>query len=305
MDNRTSFALFIAGSIFFPCCFFMVLKWLRKTATGSEFKKRYQLSDKDCGDISIKLISTLQALLASITGLIVCSKCFEDVLYCTHPVVLTYAFFGGPYFIYDAMAMFYVSTISDKHYKNVGKPKNKKNLKGLLGMVKQFCTFVSKSPVIIIHHVIMAPIGFSIITHFRGVRGDFFVGVMYLMEASTPFVSFRSVLSKLQMKHTFLYKLNGALMLITFPLFRIVSILYTVGLYAEQQGIDYFETFSKMDPRWLFVFVASLAPQIYWYYLMLNGLFKIVFKSHSDENLKSKDSYLTQTQVTKTLQNAH
>lgn len=76
--------------------------------------------------------------------------------------------FLAPYFLYDAMAMFYVSTIADKHYKNINKLKHKRNSKGLFAMGKKFCTFVYKSSsVIVIHHLLMAPCGFLIITVHR------------------------------------------------------------------------------------------------------------------------------------------
>lgn len=173
-------------------------------------------------------------MLATAAGIIVCSYCYDDVLHRSHPLTLTYAWFGLPYFLYDTISMFYVSTITDL------KPKE--------SYLKKFSRFVLKSPVIVIHHILLAPVGFTLLLvsklllhkpfpHFKNVcmlcyeiwnapsslpifyvkktniflspkqffrdglrNGDFFMGTVYLMEASTPFVCMRFILSKFKVK---------------------------------------------------------------------------------------------------------
>lgn len=96
-----------------------------------------------------RLVSGFQAVLATTTGTIVCTTCYDDVLHRSHPLTLIYAWFGLPYFFYDTISMFYVSTISDL------KPKE--------SYWKKFCRFVVKSPVIVVHHVVLAPVGFTLL----------------------------------------------------------------------------------------------------------------------------------------------
>lgn len=97
-----------------------------------------------------RLVSAFQAILATISGFIVCSNCYQNVLYDSHPMTLIYAWFGIPYFLYDTFAMFYVSRMADKT-KQEGY------------IVIQFIKFILRSPVIVIHHMILAPLGFSLI----------------------------------------------------------------------------------------------------------------------------------------------
>lgn len=95
-----------------------------------------------------RLVSAFQAVLATTTGTIVCSHCYDDVLHRSHPLTLIYAWFGLPYFFYDTISMFYVSTITDQNEFSVW---------------RKFSHFVLKSPVIVIHHIVLAPIGFTLL----------------------------------------------------------------------------------------------------------------------------------------------
>lgn len=59
------------------------------------------------------------------------------------------------------------------------------------------------------------------------------------MEASTPFVSLRGVLSKIGLKTSNLYIVNGLVMLMIFFLCRIAMFPYVVYLYADSVNLDY------------------------------------------------------------------
>lgn len=60
------------------------------------------------------------------------------------------------------------------------------------------------------------------------------------MEASTPFVSLRGVLSKMGLKDSRLYIINGLIMLVVFFLCRVIMFPYVIYLYARSAGLDYF-----------------------------------------------------------------
>jgi hypothetical protein len=97
-----------------------------------------------------RIVSAIQAILASISGIIVCVECYGNVLYDKHPLTLIYAWFGIPYFVYDTFAMFYASRISRKNFEDSW-------------IVVDFFKFVLRSPMIVIHHMILAPIGFTLL----------------------------------------------------------------------------------------------------------------------------------------------
>ncbi|ODN04213.1 Protein FAM57A [Orchesella cincta] len=258
--------LFLGGWLLFPGLFLAQLYFWSRTSRGKRLRKQYDLTEKDCSDITNKLVSAFQAVLATTTGVIVCSSCYNDVLHCSHPITLIYAWFGLPYFFYDTISMFYVSTIADM------KPKD--------SAWKKFFRFVVKSPVIVIHHIVLAPVGFTLLVFFRdGVKnGDFFMGTVYLMEASTPFVCLRFILSKFRMKSSIWYAVNGLLMLVLFPVFRIVSLFYAAYLYGQQQLMSTFDALYEMPFGWKIVFFLAVAPQIYWYFLMWRGLVRMITK---------------------------
>lgn len=59
------------------------------------------------------------------------------------------------------------------------------------------------------------------------------------MEASTPFVSLRGVLSKIGLKNSRIYIVNGLVMLLVFFLCRVAMFPYVIYLYAKSAGLDY------------------------------------------------------------------
>jgi Na+/glutamate symporter len=104
--------------------------------------------------------------------------------------------------------------------------------------------------------------------YLRGGLGDCIFGFVYLMELSTPFVSFRGILSRLkvslhqfhwlqylacssgkvfhvvsmfQMKSSQLYVINGLVMLVTFFFCRVIMFPYVFYLYSRIVGLSYWE----------------------------------------------------------------
>lgn len=61
------------------------------------------------------------------------------------------------------------------------------------------------------------------------------------MELSTPFVSIRGVLSRIGMKASKLYVVNGMLMLVTFFFCRIVMFPYVCYLHAQALNMKLFD----------------------------------------------------------------
>lgn len=128
-------------------------------------------------------------------------------------------------------------------------------------------------------------------------------GFVFLMEASTPFVSLRGILSRFGMKTSKLYVINGLLMLGSFFICRIVMFPYVIYLYANFIQVDYI-TVSIINHYIIFItyyynFQAIyslpkgckismsilLIPQFYWFFLMLKGAKQVLKPKRFSNNV--------------------
>lgn len=92
---------------------------------------------------------------------------------------------------------------------------------------------------ILVNYYICVFYSLTLLQYLRGGLGDCFFGYIYLMEASTPFVSVRGILSKVGLKQSNLYIINGLVMLATFFLCRVAMFPYVIYLYAESVNLDF------------------------------------------------------------------
>lgn len=104
-----------------------------------------------------------------------------------------------------------------------------------------FAKYIFTHPIMIMHHLFIGSYGLYVITSLRGNIGDCIFSFIFLMELSTPFVSFRSILSILGLKQSKLYVINGIVMLATFFLCRIVMMPYVMYWYSEVVNLPYFQ----------------------------------------------------------------
>ena len=141
-------------------------------------------------------------------------------------------------------------------------------------------------------------------------KGDMMIAAALIMEASTPFVSLRSILSQLKgMRYSKIYVLNGIAMVVAFFICRIliypvfytiygkfehsqqisgthavytitipnpchllVVILYFVGM---QRNVDMFQAILRTPLHCSFWMVTMLLPQLYWFRIMFIGALKV------------------------------
>ena len=118
--------------------------------------------------------------------------------------------------------------------------------------------------------------GLIVISSWRGGLGDCIFSFMYMMEASTPFVSFRAVLSILKMKKTKFYIINGILMILTFFCFRIVMLPLLMYQYSLVVSLSMFEAIIKLPLMCQLSILALFIPQFYWFILMLKIALKVI-----------------------------
>lgn len=258
--------LFIYGLIFFTALYHALNYIFLHTSTGIRLANTYSLSKEFIMDINNKQVSAVQAIFSSITGMTICSySCPKDIFRTSHYISEAYGWFGAAYFFYDIWSMYNVQQASLL------------SLKQGAGARKtlSFLQYIVKNPMIVAHHLFIGIVGFLAVTFLKR-NGDCFYGFIYLMEASTPFVSIRGILSKLGLKETKYYVINGFLMLGTFFLFRIFMFPAVMYLYAHSLDVNLLTAINSLSKGSMLFFLALFLPQIYWFYLMLKGATKVL-----------------------------
>ncbi|KAJ3650411.1 hypothetical protein Zmor_016513 [Zophobas morio] len=265
--NR-GFSLFCYGLVFFTVLYHTLNNLLLRTSSGQRFIKTYKLSVGDVYDISNKIVSAIQALFCCLTGLTCCTySCFRNILRTSHYISEAYAWFGAAYFLYDIWSMYKVHSMKILQATVNGDAK-KSGVK--------FLNYLKTHAVIVGHHIFIGAFGFLVITYLRGGLGDCFFGFVYLMEASTPFVSLRGILSKIGLKSSNLYVVNGLVMLAVFFICRVAMFPGVIYLYSQSVDLDYFSAIESLPRGCKISILILLLPQIYWFFLMVKGASQVL-----------------------------
>lgn len=249
---------------------------------------------------NFRLISALQAVLSCFFGFLVCAhSCRRNFLTTSHIFSESYAWFASSYFLYDIWAMFevYVTKIydslklkeiewneNDLEYDFTKLIPTKEN--GELHVfrritidgnqkVPSFIDFMKRNKLIVFHHLFIGGYGLVVISSWRGGLGDCIFSFMYMMEASTPFVSFRAILSILGLKKSKLYVINGLSMLLTFLIFRIVMLPTLLYTYSTIIGSTFIGAILKLPTACQISILALFIPQFYWFFLMVKIALKV------------------------------
>ncbi|XP_055982875.1 TLC domain-containing protein 3A [Sorex fumeus] len=234
------------GALFFPGLFALCTWGLRRA--------RPQWSDSDRAMISTRLVSSVQAVLATGSGIIIVRSC-RDVITDRHWLAREYVWFLIPYMIYDTYAMYLCEWYRTRDH-------------SCRYSFTVFRSFLSKNRLMITHHAVILFILVPVTQRFRGELGDFFVGCIFTAELSTPFVSLGRVLIQFKQQHTLLYKVNGILTLSTFLACRILLFPFMYWSYGQQQELSLYRVPFHI-PFYCNVANAFLiAPQIYWFSLL-------------------------------------
>ncbi|XP_034827927.1 ceramide synthase [Maniola hyperantus] len=255
------------------------------TGAGARFRHKYRLSIGEVLDISNKLVSAVQAAFSCVTGAVVCAwSCTRDLMKSSHFMSEAYAWFGAAYFFYDIWSMYMVHvhmTTNLDYFKTKLRRASKPDAAlssgdGAASAKKpSFLAYCRHEPVILMHHLFIGGFGFLVIVYFRGGLGDCVFGFVYLMELSTPFVSLRGVLSRLRLKTSRAYLLNGLAMLLAFLVCRVLSLPYVCLLYSRVVGLSYLEAIRSLPTGCKISICILLVPQLYWFYLMSVGAVKV------------------------------
>ncbi|XP_066149287.1 TLC domain-containing protein 3A isoform X1 [Euwallacea fornicatus] len=287
------FCLFASGLLFFPSLFLVLNNVQLHTQTGRKFVKSCKLCHSEVYDISNKCVSAVQALFCCFTGLTsVQYSCSRDVLRTSHYVSEAYAWFGAAYFFYDLWSMY---TVWSAKFEQMSQPQMNGAQNKILLKAMRVTAYLSSNFLMVFHHVFIGCFGFLVITYLRGGLGDCFFGFVYLMEASTPFVSLRGILTKLGLKNSKWYVANGLAMLSTFFIFRVAMFPYVINLFAQAIQVDFFTAVKRLPRNCLISISLLLFPQIYWFLLMLKGATKLLFSKNGCDKLTNNNNLRKKT----------
>ncbi|XP_074552508.1 TLC domain containing 3Ba [Halichoeres trimaculatus] len=259
-------ALMVAGSLFFPGLFLLSKKSL-KVLMG--------WSDGDAAVVSTRLVSSVQAIMASSVGCVIVSSC-RDIIEDRHWLTDNYILFATPYFAYDIYAMF----LCHRHKLQVkGHEEAEEEVGG--GVRSAVVGYLRREPFMVLHHVFMVAFCCPASLLWRQGKGDYFQGLLFLAELSTPSVCLGKVLIQYRKQHTLLHKVNGCLMLLTFFFCRVLLFPYLFYAYSRFASIPLYSV-PLVAPWQCNLGAALLWPlQLYWFALICRGALRLFIGGRS------------------------
>ncbi|KAM9117551.1 TLC domain-containing protein 3A isoform 1-T2 [Pangshura tecta] len=251
------------ASVFFPGLFALSVRSLGWAAPAWSLKDRILLSSR--------MVSSVQATMATVSGIIVVLNC-KNVVHDRYWLAVEYVWVIVPYMIYDI----YVMYLCHWH-----KSKDTSAKKHSLASVR---SFLEKDRLMVTHHLFILVVLTPVAQYLRGELGDFFVGCLFVAELSTPFVSLGKILMQLKMQDTLLHKVNGILILVTFFLCRIVLFPFMYSAYARHTGIPIYMVPFHIPIHCNVANASLIAPQLYWFVLICRKAVRLYSSSPSDKN---------------------
>lgn len=267
-DDDDDNYLYFSGLLFFSCLYMAAYRLL-----SAALPRR--IRDAFAVTFSMRLVGSLQSIAACVVGSYIIVKCQKDIMKDRCWITNAFAKFGTAYFFIDLIAM-YLSYLEQKRGREMGKKEtNLISADALLLHRRDLKEFLSKNKLMTFHHLVL-PLVFGPCLVMRDVNADFFVGSLYLIEASSPFVNLRAVLRSLEYHNTRLYVVNGVVMMLVFFLCRIAIFPFLYRAYAEYKDMNVFEVPGALPIKCNVGCLILLSMQIYWFLLMVRGLLKIM-----------------------------
>ncbi|XP_030196988.1 ceramide synthase-like [Gadus morhua] len=254
MDGQTdSWSLLVGGCLFFPGLFF----FFKRTLT------QLGCNHGDATTASARAVSAVQAIMASSAGVIIVTSC-EDVMRDRHWLSESYVVFATPYFVFDIYTMF----LCYRHRLQV------KGHEGGVGVGG----YLRRELLLVLHHLFMVLACCPASLFCRQGRGDFFQGLLFLAELSTPFVCLGKVLIQFQQQKTLLHKLNGALMILVFFCCRVLLFPYMYLTYSRYLRVPLLRV--PLEVPWPCNLGAGLlmALQVHWFLLICRGALRLLLR---------------------------
>ncbi|XP_053310828.1 TLC domain-containing protein 3A [Spea bombifrons] len=251
----------VAGSLFFPGLYVLCSRCARRA--------RPEWTEAECSLISARIVSSIQGILAASSGFIIITSC-KDVKFERHWLATWYIWFIIPYMVYDTYVMYV------RHWY---KCREQRILNGKEHFSRAMNSFIQKDFLMLVHHTVILTILVPIGLFLRQDKGDFFVGCLFIAEMSTPFVSLGKVLIQLNLQNSLLHKVNGAFVLLTFFMCRILLFPFMYSAYGKQYGIPLYKVPLNIPVHCNVINATMLAPQIYWFWLICRKALRLYTNS--------------------------
>uniref|UniRef100_A0A3Q2XLP8 TLC domain containing 3B n=1 Tax=Hippocampus comes TaxID=109280 RepID=A0A3Q2XLP8_HIPCM len=208
--------------------------------------------------------------MAAAAGCVIASACRRNLLDDRHWLTDAYITFAAPYFVYDLYAMF----LCDRHRHEVKGHEDEGGTRSA-----PILAFVRRESLMVLHHVFMVVFCLPASLVWRQGKGDYFQGLVFLAELSTPFVCLAKVLIQLKRTDTLAYKVNGALTLLVFLGCRVALFPYLYLAYSSYASIPVHQ--AVLGAPWPCTLGAGfLWPlQIYWFWLMCQRARRVLAES--------------------------
>ncbi|CAL8301617.1 unnamed protein product [Merluccius merluccius] len=212
---------------------------------------------------SARAVSGVQAIMASSAGIVIVTSC-QDVMMDRHWLSEGYVLFATPYFVFDVYAMF----LCYRHKLQV-KGHGEGEGVGVGG-------YLRRELLLVLHHIFMVLACCPASLFFRRGRGDYFQGVLFLAELSTPFICLGKVLIQFHQQQTLLHKLNGAAVIFVFFCCRVLLFPYLYYTYSRYSSVPLYLV--PLEVPWPCNLGAGLLMglQVYWFILICRGALRLL-----------------------------
>nr|XP_044987407.1 ceramide synthase isoform X2 [Jaculus jaculus] len=218
----------VAGGVVFPGLFLLSKKTLQRLP-------QLRWEEADAVTVSARLVSSVQAIMASTAGYIVSTSC-KHIIDDQHWLSSAYTQFAVPYFIYDIYAMFLCHWHKHQVKGHGGEDGTPRALGSTWAVVRGY---LHKEFLMVLHHAVMVLVCFP--------------------------------LSVYKQQHTLLHKVNGALMLLSFLCCRVLLFPYLYWAYGRHAGLSLLAVPLAIPAHVNLGAALLLAPQLYWFFLICRG----------------------------------
>ncbi|XP_030632907.1 TLC domain-containing protein 3A [Chanos chanos] len=261
------------GVVVFPGLFVICNK-----ALNSHFRN---WNDAEVVQLSGRVVSTVHAILATISGVIIVTSCAGNVMTDRHRLATDFVWFGAPYMAYDIYVIYV-----NQYYKE--------KAKGIAIYNERYFSRIKrlllKDILIVIHHVALLTIFMPVVLFFRRGLGDFFIGCFFTTELSTPFLNLGKTLIQLGLEDSKLHKINGLMVLLSFFTCRILLFPFMYWVYGCSYNIPILSVPYHIPLHCNIGNICLLAPQVYWFSLLCRKACRLYSRQNKPQRATSKDS---------------
>ncbi|XP_059089529.1 TLC domain-containing protein 3A-like isoform X2 [Tigriopus californicus] len=207
------------------------------------------------------ITTLIHALLAALGGGVLMWNTHHDIIYGRNCVLAdTLAYHSLGYFIFDSYSLIRLFHSKIK--------------------TTRLSTLIWYRPDLSFHHFGVIFIFTPIVLYFRRGLGDFFVGMAFLMELSTPFLALKGLLQILDLRSAFSrgFLLNSMVLTLTFLMARLFPLPYAYWLYAKQSHQSLWEACCGLAWHCNLGTVALFAFQGYWFISMVRSTTRLFYE---------------------------